>query len=260
MDNCETDVLDADDHAHPSGRCMTGSIRNSFNTIGLHLLNRAVFLLAWAKRRQRVSVGDMYVKVNLGSGLTVAPGWINVDASPNALLSGWPSFILNRLYDLSDNRQWHSRAEYISILKKHRFIHHRLEYGVPFDDRAIDVIYSSHVLEHLFRGDAEALLSDMFRSLKLGGLIRIAVPNVEHAFRLFQQGQKELALEYFFSRSPKGYLNHHHYMYDFDLLKMFLEKAGFTQIEQKKFREGIVPDIDILDNRPEETLYIEAMK
>ncbi|HUK56206.1 MAG TPA: methyltransferase domain-containing protein [Nitrospiria bacterium] len=224
------------------------------------LFDKAAIFIAWARKRRRVSAGDTPVKVNLGSGLTVAPGWINVDASLNALVSGFPSFVLNRLYDWSDNRQWYSRSEYISILKSHRFVHHRLEYGVPFEDETVDVIYSSHVLEHMFREEAERLLRDAFRALRRDGLIRIAVPDVEHAFRLFQQGAKEQALEFFFNRSRAGYWNHHHYMYDFDLLKMLLEKAGFAQIERMTFREGNVPDIDILDNRPDETLFVEARK
>jgi len=41
---------------------------------------------------------------------------------------------------------------------------------------------------------------------------------------------------------------------------MLLEKAGFAQIERMTFREGNVPDIDILDNRPDETLFVEARK
>lgn len=226
----------------------------------LHALNNVAILFAWIRKRQRVAVHAAPVKVNLGSGLAVAPGWINVDASLNALASKCPSFVLSRLYDWSESRRWYSRSEYISILKNHRFVHHRLEEGVPFENESVDFIYSSHVLEHLFRDEAEGILRDAFRVLKKGGLIRIAVPDVEYAFRLFRQGAKEQALEYFFSLSRAGHLNHHHYMYDFDLLKMFLEKSGFVRIERRKFREGEVPDVDILDNRPEETLFVEARK
>lgn len=239
---------------------MTISHRDFLKPAALDALNRMVMGLAWVRKHRRVSPHGTPVKVNLGSGLTVAPGWINVDASPNALVAGSPSFVLGRMYDWSDNRRWHSRSDYVAILTSHQFVHHRLEHGVPFEDETVDIIYSSHVLEHLFREEAERLLRDAFRALKRGGLIRIAVPDVEYAFQLFQQGAKEQALEYFFSVSRAGYLNHHHYMYDFDLLKMILEKTGFAQIERRKFREGSVPDIDILDNRPEETLFVEARK
>ena len=42
----------------------------------------------WTKQRQRVRPVPAPVRVNLGSALMVAPGWIHVDASPNVLLAG----------------------------------------------------------------------------------------------------------------------------------------------------------------------------
>ena len=39
-----------------------------------------------------------------------------------------------------------------------------------------------------------------------------------------------------------------------------LELCGFRKIERKGFREGETPDIARLDNRPEERLYVEAVK
>jgi hypothetical protein len=49
-------------------------------------------------------------------------------------------------------------------------------------------------------------------------------------------------------------------MYDFDSLASLLNKYGFSVREKRRFREGITPDIDRLDNRPEESLYVEAQK
>src|SRR5215813_13958453 len=109
-----------------------------------------LLLSTWIKKRQRVRAKGSPVMVNLGSGLTVAPGWIHVDGSLNALVSGGPAVLLRLLYRWSDNRQWFSQEEYIRILKQHRFVHHRLQYGVPFYDQTVDFIYSSHALEHLF--------------------------------------------------------------------------------------------------------------
>lgn len=198
--------------------------------------------------------------VNLGSGLSVAPGWIHVDGSLNALVSRWPEALLKILYRWSDNRQWFSCEQYVRILTQHRFVHHRLQYGVPLSDNSVDLIYSSHALEHIFLEEAHALLKDAYRALKEGGLIRLAVPDLEYALRLYQSGAKEQALDFFFSRNRSGYLNHHHYMYDFELLKNLLEKAGFVKVQRCGFRQGNMPDATVLDNRPEETLFIEARK
>ena len=53
----------------------------------------------WARlhARQVVKTDAEIVKVNVGSGLAVAPGWINLDGSLNAVVAKWPSFILRGL-------------------------------------------------------------------------------------------------------------------------------------------------------------------
>jgi predicted SAM-dependent methyltransferase len=116
------------------------------------------------------------------------------------------------------------------------------------------------MLEHLYREDAKFLLTEAYRSLKPGGIIRLAVPDLEHAFRLYQNGKKEQALDYFFVPIRSAAFNQHHYMYDYELLKALLVSAGFVRVEKLSYRVGRVPDIEILDNRPEETLFVEAQK
>jgi len=216
--------------------------------------------MAWIKRKQIVSVQREPVKVNLGSGLSVAEGWINIDGSLNALVSRWPTMILRACYRFSDVRQWYSREEYIKILKENRFVHHRLDYGIPFKSESIDYLYSSHMLEHLFLEDAKILLMEAYRSLKPRGIIRLAVPDLEHAFGLYEKGEKEKALSYFFAPIRSAAYEQHHYMYDFDLLKALLESVGFGGVEKFAFQVGKVPDVEKLDNRPEETLFVEAKK
>ncbi len=216
---------------------------------------------AWLKRRQRVHADARPLKVNLGAGLCVAPGWIHVDGSIHAMCATWPAPLLRRLHRHSTEcRRTHSEEQYFRVVRQHRFVHHGLEYGVPFDDGTVDFIYSSHMLEHLFKDDAEALLRDAHRALRAGGRIRVAVPDLDYAVTLYQRGAKEDALAFFFSANRASYLHPHHYMYDFDLLGRLLSSAGFVGIEQYAYRKGRVPDVEVLDNRPEETLFVEATK
>ena len=74
-------------------------------------------------------------------------------------------------------------------------MYHNLKYGVPLPDSSADFIYTSHTLHHLYRDEAAALLADAFRALKPGGTIRVAVPNLEYIFALYQRGERERAFK-----------------------------------------------------------------
>ena len=212
----------------------------------------------WVKRKRVIKSEKGVVKVNLGSGLSVAPGWINVDASLNVFFAKYPKPILKMLYKMSGFNQWYSQEEYCNTLENSIFIHHDIKYGIPFPDESIDYIYSSHLLEHLYRKNAKELLEEARRKLRKGGVIRTCVPNLEYVVNLYQHGDKERAVERFFAYFSS--LHDHRYIYDFDLLRQLLEEAGFSDIKRCSYAQGRTSDIENLDNRPEETLYVEACK
>ena len=200
------------------------------------------------------------VKVNLGCGLAVANGWLNIDGSLNALVASWPRFLIRSSIILQGKELLFLR-DYCLLLRSHRFIHHDLSYGIPFQDNTVDFVYSSHFLEHLPRRDGQKLLLEAYRVLKKGGKIRICVPDLLYAISLYNNGEKEKMLEnYFFIDDQESHFARHKYMYDFELLQSSLSQAGFVKVRRFFYREGSVPDLDILDNRPDDTLYVEGEK
>jgi predicted SAM-dependent methyltransferase len=214
------------------------------------------------KRGRRVRLDTQQpVKVNIGSGIDVAPGWLHVDGSLHALFAGGPRPLIGLLHRSSSiMRGSLTRSEYVQRLSDHRFIHHELEEGLPFDSASVDFIFCSHVVEHFFRTDGESLLREMHRVLRPGGVARICVPDLEHALRLYHEGRKVEALDYFFVDGPAGYYRRHRYLYDFELLHDAMTRAGFVDVRRCAYREGDVPDLELLDNRPDETLYVEGRK
>ena len=68
---------------------------------------------------------------------------------------------------------------------------HNLLQGTPFDDNNFDVVYHSHVLEHFNKGDGKKFIQECYRVLKPGGVLRIAVPNLEQIARLYLQKLEE---------------------------------------------------------------------
>ena len=65
--------------------------------------------------------------------------------------------------------------------------------GIPLPDANADVVYHSSVLEHIRREDVPIFLAECCRVLKPGGIIRVAVPDLERICRLYLQ-KLELAL------------------------------------------------------------------
>jgi len=98
--------------------------------------------------------------LNLGCGSHFHPGWVNVDFS-----------------------------------KTEEVIGHNLLNGIPFGDNTFEVVYHSHVLEHFQKEDATKFINECYRVLKPGGIIRIAVPDLEQIVknysRLFEMGKAE---------------------------------------------------------------------
>lgn len=200
--------------------------------------------------------------INLGCGLSVAPGWINIDNSPNARLAKIPLLreLLWKVGLLSDHHyavKWPASVKY-----------HNLKRRLPYPDRSIDYVYTSHFLEHLSQNDAQRLIAEAYRVLKSGGLIRIVVPDIALSARKYVAAIKanpndanaateflnSLQLGWHKARDP------HLWMYDAPSLTGLLTGHGFINTVVCEYRSGRVPDCDTLDNRPEDSLHLEAEK
>ena len=64
---------------------LRGGIDFSINAVGKLRRNRKVY----PPKDER----DGLVKINLGCGLRVAQGWLNIDGSLNAMFASWPNWI-----------------------------------------------------------------------------------------------------------------------------------------------------------------------
>ncbi len=119
--------------------------------------------------------------LNLGSSTRVAAGWTNVDQSWLLRLAWWPRLarLLNRAGLVSDDR-----FERLRRLDRD-VICWNLRHGIPYPDRAFDVVYHSHVLEHIEREAAQGFLSECHRVLTPGGTLRVVVPDLERLSRRY---------------------------------------------------------------------------
>jgi predicted SAM-dependent methyltransferase len=227
-------------------------------------IERVNSLIASLKRRQLYEPpAHGPVKVNLGAGLAIAPGWINIDMNGSTLCAALPEPALRLVYRLSNAKRWSDADEYVRKLKGNVLVHHNLVYGIPLPDASADYVYSAHFFEHLYREDAERLFRESHRILKPGGVLRINVPSLEPAVAALASGDTERGLEAFFPRSAeedRSSLGRHRYMYDFRLLERLLREAGFSVVERRERRHGRVSDLEQLEHRSEDGLYVEATR
>jgi predicted SAM-dependent methyltransferase len=216
---------------------------------------------AWLRRHQHITTSvDESVKINIGSGLVVTGDWYNIDANMNTVIAKLPHALLPLFYRSTGVKNWYTEEFFVAQITRHRFIHHNILNGIPFADGVADYIYSSHFFEHFFYDEAAFIAREALRVLKPDGVLRVCVPDLEIAVNTYLAGHREAALQYFFEGGKSDYFSRHKYMYDFALLKNLLEKAGFRTITRCAYQQGATPDVDVLDNRPEQTLFVEAVK
>lgn len=71
---------------------------------------------------------------------------------------------------------------------------HNLTRGIPFPESSFDVVYHSHLLEHLTRSQAMVLIEECYRVLKPEGIIRTVVPDLEKIARDYIHTLEKAAL------------------------------------------------------------------
>jgi predicted SAM-dependent methyltransferase len=119
---------------------------------------------------------------------------------------------------------------------------------LPFNNEEIDLIYTSHVVEHLPKEDFKSFLHECLRILKKGGANIIAVPSIEKLSSILygKDSAKIDALKTYFSAhfmeeeifAPCEYLNlimkgfDHKYLYDFALIEHLAKKTGYSAVER----------------------------
>jgi predicted SAM-dependent methyltransferase len=174
-------------------------------------------------------------RLNWGCGEWVAPGWVNSDLKESDGVIAC---------DILD--------------------------GLPFENDSFDYAVSIHALPEIPYPDVVRALGELRRVLKPSGVLRLGLPDLDKAFDAYRRGDEaffhipddevasvgsKLAVQlvwYGYSRT----------IFVTDFIEELLLKAGFTRVHHVRYRETRSPygDIVILDNRQQESLFVEAVK
>jgi SAM-dependent methyltransferase len=175
-------------------------------------------------------------RLNWGCGEHFAAGWINSDVKA------------------------HPGVDLVADIRQ----------GLPLDRDSIDYAVGIHVLPELAYPELVPALEELHRVLVPGGTLRLALPDLRRGIDAylagdedyFKVGRDEVAslggrfvvqmLWYGYSRS----------LFTADFALELLERAGFEDVRQCSFGQTAagIAEIVALDNREEESLFVEGRK
>lgn len=155
---------------------------------------------------------------------------------------------------------------------------------LPIRDESVDFVYCAETIEHLEFYTVRQLVSEIYRTLRPGGLLRVTTPDIMEISKAYLDGSLDAykfncwfyvdRLNYY---QPKvierigSWLystKYHVWLYDLPTLKKVLEEAGFSEIERLEPKRGALPDLNLLENYSEPdpragrtlSMYVEARK
>tara|TARA_R110001592_G_scaffold4546_1_gene25502 strand:+ start:632 stop:1351 length:720 start_codon:yes stop_codon:yes gene_type:complete len=170
-------------------------------------------------------------------------------------------------------------------------INHNVNLGLPFEDSSIEVIFSSHFIEHLTFEEGLNFLTECKRVLKPNGILRIVCPDImiwidkvynAKDVEFFETYKNAIDIAHYENsvynvkdkiKTNTQILNsmlfnwEHKWMWDYDSLKMELELIGFCSIERMVHLKSNIPIIknietmlskDKIKARNLESMFVEC--
>lgn len=206
------------------------------------------------------------MRLNIGSGQTSVPSWTNIDRSSNIMHGRVPAAkrMLIR-FGLLNEDQMQPGDDMVRLDTRR----------LPYADSSVEAIYSSHTLQHLYLQEAERVLAECARVLKPGGILRLALPDVEQYARQLVDSESETgpdAGRNFNSRLLAYPENRptlavrlqsavggraHRWQASASLVRQLMIAAGLVHVYDREFHRGNLPELETIETR-EDGLFLEG--
>lgn len=119
---------------------------------------------------------------------------------------------------------------------------------LPFADQSIDIIFSSHLIEHIYHRHFKRFLAESFRILKSGGQQIIATPSLEKLCRALYGENDSIKRTIYETHLGKimgksltpamvingmSHINYgHKYLYDFETISILATDIGYKAVSR----------------------------
>jgi SAM-dependent methyltransferase len=189
--------------------------------------------------------------IQFGCGLCAPTQWRNFDASPTLRLQRLP--LIGKFVPAGEFGRFPSNVEYGDITT-----------GLPIADASVELLYCSHVLEHITLEELRQALQNCYRYLQPGGIFRMVLPDLEVLAQQYLNSTDPDASLVFMQeswlgmssrrRDLLGFLktwlsgSHHLWMWDYKSLSRELTQAGFTDIRRARLGDSGITEFTDLEN------------
>ena len=208
-------------------------------------------------------------RLNVGCGMTPTAGWVNFDNSPSVKVAR--SVLGPLALALADAGQ----KKFIRFARDHD-VRWALAQNLPMPDSSAQVIYTSHMVEHLDAAEAKEVLREFRRVLHPGGVLRVSVPDIRVLVDEYLQtgdADRFIGRTSMVHAKPRGLLaklkfalltgfRRHNWMYDGASLSKLLSDNGFADPIVQPPGQTRIPDPGPLDlhERAASSVYVEAIR
>ncbi|WPO49538.1 class I SAM-dependent methyltransferase [Pseudomonas sp. S1Bt23] len=174
-------------------------------------------------------------KIQYACGLNVLDEWLNVDFFDDALIwnfghiGGVPKSIAEGVYKLN-------------LLERH-----------PFPDNHFDYAFCEDFIEHIHQKDAIFFLSEVLRTLKPGGVLRLSTPGLHGVMSLhFNRPDLNSVIE----NQDAAYTRWGHvHFFSHESLRTMALYLGFRKYRQRSYGKSWHKKLKNLETRAEQANY-----
>jgi SAM-dependent methyltransferase len=182
------------------------------------------------------------IRVQYGCGLSAPDGWLNYDCSPTLRLQRLP--LIGGCMSICVKPVFPKAVRYGDIVK-----------GLPLPPGSADLVYCSHVLEHLPVHDLRQALLNTRSCMRAGGIFRLVLPDLRALAEAYVSDPSPDSAPRFMRDTYLGHNTRHRglmgllragfgnsqhlWMWDFSSLSAELAAAGFKDVRRASFGDAV---------------------